>query len=65
MDEEARPNFADLAEHFEQVIRLEAERAEEALRTARAAKEAEAKKEEVAEEIPREEVSVPQWSQMA
>ena len=24
VDEEARPTFADLAEHFEQVIRLEA-----------------------------------------
>lgn len=34
VDEDARPSFNDLAEHFEQVIRLEAERAEEAMRKA-------------------------------
>jgi len=67
VDEEARPTFADLAEHLEQVIRLEAQRAEElALHTARAREAEEAKnKKEVAEEIPQEEVTVPQWSQMA
>lgn len=64
VEEETRPSFADLAEHFQQVIRLEAQRAEElAQRTARAAAEAEAAK-EVEEEVPEPEVSVPQWAQM-
>ena len=68
VDEDARPSFSDLAEHFDQVIRLEAQRAEEkALRTAR---EIEAAKqpqpvEEIEEVEVQHEASVPQWSQMA